>query len=86
MVLVLQTALPHRRRLLLQHVHFHTHTQSIEAPAVGKQQLQFIQTALKLLFVVVHPHRHRPHLQPLIAVLASATEALVEPTVMELGV
>ena len=72
--------------LLLEDVHFHTHTQSIEAPAVGKQQLQFIQTALKLLFVVVHPHRHLLHLQPLIAILASATEVLVEPTVTELCV
>jgi hypothetical protein len=74
----------HRHHHLLADVHFHTHTQSIEALAVGKQQLQFIQTALKLLFVVVQLHRLHLHLQPLIAILASATEALVDNTVMEL--
>ena len=76
----------HRHRhLLLADVHFHTHTQSIEAPAVGKQQLQLLH-AVKLLFVVVQLHHHHPHLQPLIAILASATEVLVEPTVTELCV
>ena len=78
----------HRHRhLLLADVHFYTHTQSIEALAVAKQPLQLLH-AVKLLFVaVLHLLRHLLlHLQPLIAVLALATEALVEPTVMEFGV
>jgi hypothetical protein len=42
---------------------------------------------VKLLFVVVElRHHHHLHLQPLIAILASATEVLVELTVTELGV
>ena len=75
----------HHRHLLLPDVHFYTHTQSIEALAVAKQPLQLLH-AVKLLFVVEALRHHHPHLQPLIAVLALATEALVELTVMELGV
>jgi hypothetical protein len=86
MVLVLQLALHRHHHLHLQPVRFCTTTQSIGLPAVGKQPLQLLH-AVKLLFVVVElRHHHHLHLQPLIAILASATEVLVELTVTELGV
>jgi hypothetical protein len=83
MVLVLQTALHRHHHRHLQPVRFNIITQSIGLPAVGKQPLQLLH-AVKLLFVVVELHRRHLHLQPLIAILASATEALVDNTVMEL--
>jgi hypothetical protein len=85
MVLVLQLALHRHHHLHLQPVRFCTITQSIGLPAVGKQPLPLLH-AVKLLFVVVELHRRHLHLQPLIAILATATEVLVELTVTEFGV
>ena len=87
MVLVLQAVQLHLRHHHLQLVLFCTITLSIVVHVVAKQPLQLLH-AVKLLFVVeAEALRHlHLHLQPLIAILALATEALVELTVMELGV
>ena len=85
MVLVLQAVQLHLRHHHLQLVLFCTITLSIVVHVVAKQPLQLLH-AVKLLFVVEALRHHHPHLQPLIAILATATEALVELTVMELGV
>jgi hypothetical protein len=82
---VLQTVQLHHHHRHLQIVRFNIITQSIGLPAVGKQPLLLLH-AVKLLFVVVQLHRLLLHPQPLIAILATATEALVELTVTEFGV
>ena len=74
----------HRLHHLLVVAHFCILMLNTEGHAVKLYQLQ-LQVVANLLLVQIL-HRHHRHLQPLIAILASATEALGDRMVMELCV